>query len=233
VQEAATSYNDALVEAIGEGDAIGRMLAEQVESGDLDVNMQAVSDAVSGTAESVTTSADEMAAAVEDADGRIGTATTGNTITTNLDAVGVAGGSMGKAMQAGALSAANAIEMLDDRLEGSVASILARLATLRTAMADAQNLGSGMGGGPQIDQNYTGGVADGWSWVGERGPELMHFDQSAAILNNQSSMRMLDLLGGGMGGGPVNVYNTWNVSSGAQADAAVTRMLNQLRGLTA
>lgn len=232
VQEAATNYNDALVEAIGEGDAIGRMLAEQVDSGDLDVNMQAVSDAVSTTAESVATSSDEMAAAVEDADSRIGTATTGNTITTNLDAVGLSGGNMGKSMQAGALAAANAIDMLDNRLEGSVASILARLATLKTAMADAQNIGGGMTGGPQIDQNYEGGVADGWSWVGERGPELMHFDQSAAILNNQSSMRMLDLLGGGMGGGPVNVYNTWNVSSGAQADAAVTRMLNQLRGLT-
>ncbi len=232
-QDNATALTAAFDEAIANQDTdTAQAIADLLDDSALQTRVDDLKASVEQAAADVGTGAESMAAAVEDADGRIGTATTGNTITTNLEAVGTAGGSMGKAMQAGALTAANAIDMLDDRLEGSVASILARLATLRTAMADAQNVGAGMGGGPQIDQNYTGGVADGWSWVGERGPELMHFDQSAAILNNQSSMRMLDLLGGGMGGGPVNVYNTWNVSSGAQADAAVTRMLNQLRGLT-
>lgn len=232
-QDNASALTAAFDEAIANQDTdTAQAIADLLDDSALQTRVDDLKASVEQAAADVGTGAESMAAAVEDADGRIGTATTGNTITTNLEAVGTAGGTMGKAMQAGALTAANAIDMLDDRLEGSVASILARLATLRTAMADAQNVGSGMGGGPQIDQNYTGGVADGWSWVGERGPELMHFDQSAAILNNQSSMRMLDLMGGGMGGSTINQYNTWNVNSGATADAAVTRILNQLRGLT-
>lgn len=197
----------------------------------IDTTMHDLEVAAQSTNTQVSAAMTSAATATEDADSRIGTAG-GNMVNTQQE-VGGAGEEMGAGVSTGADTAADSIQALETQLSSSAARIIAQLAAIKSASADMDTLANAAATTTlDAEQNYTGGVADGWSWVGERGPELMHFDQSAAILNNQSSMRMMDLMGGGMGGGPVNVYNTWNVSSGAQADAAVTRMLNQLRGLT-
>jgi hypothetical protein len=52
---------------------------------------------------------------------------------------------------------------------------------------------------PPIAENASGGsaAAGTYSWVGERGPELMYFPQDAYIINNLSSQRLVDDLTGG------------------------------------
>lgn len=197
----------------------------------IDTTMHDLEVAAQSTNTQVSAAMTSAATATEDADGRIGTA--GDSMVNAQQEVGGAGEEMGAGVSTGADTAADSIQALETQLSSSAARIIAQLAAIKSASADMDTLANAAATTTlDAEQNYTGGVASGWSWVGERGPELMHFDQSAAILNNQSSMRMMDLLGGGMGGGTINQYNTWNVNSGATADAAVTRILNQLRGLT-
>jgi hypothetical protein len=52
---------------------------------------------------------------------------------------------------------------------------------------------------PPVAENASGGsaAAGTYSWVGERGPELMYFPQDAYIINNLSSQRLVDDLTGG------------------------------------
>lgn len=61
-----------------------------------------------------------------------------------------------------------------------------------------------------------------WSWVGERGPELVRFGSNAHVYSNSDSQRMA---GGQAGGQTViqNHYHTWNVNAPAGFESLLTR----------
>lgn len=61
------------------------------------------------------------------------------------------------------------------------------------------SLGGALGG---IGGHAAGGHATGWSWVGEKGPELAYFGNGGHVLSNPDSMKVA---------GTTNVYNTINV----------------------
>lgn len=93
--------------------------------------------------------------------------------------------------------------------------------------------GAGSGGLGSSAAGAIGGHAGGgfmfpneWSWVGERGPELVKAgSRGASVVSNSESMAMA----GGMGG--MNVYQTINVPSMYQAGNRQTQQ-QALRGLT-
>jgi len=59
----------------------------------------------------------------------------------------------------------------------------------------------GGGGGDAANQSTgTPSFGGGWTWVGERGPELLQLPRGAQVLSNQQSMGMIGQLAGGTGG---------------------------------
>lgn len=75
-------------------------------------------------------------------------------------------------------------------------------------------------GGSGVPHNARGGMAHGWSWVGEQGPELAYFGQQARIYPNGQSMAMAN-------GGGGNVYVTV-VSSIGQDEAKLAREIDRI-----
>lgn len=55
----------------------------------------------------------------------------------------------------------------------------------------------------------TGYARGGWTWVGERGPELVNLPSGARVHNAVDSQRMADRgeVGGGLSVGPIYVRN--------------------------
>jgi hypothetical protein len=51
----------------------------------------------------------------------------------------------------------------------------------------------------------SGGVAEGWAWVGERGPELVFFNQPSRVFSAPQSADIANSTEGGMGGAGVSV----------------------------
>lgn len=91
--------------------------------------------------------------------------------------------------------------------------------------------------GPKPEEHAAGGVADGWSWVGEQGPELVNANPAMAVLNNQTSQNLMAAITGAAGKqvspsssthNKVTVIN--NVQSNAQASRVGYELGRELRG---
>jgi hypothetical protein len=78
---------------------------------------------------------------------------------------------------------ANEMQTIVNRLTG-------QLNALKNAILEAANLkvptGGGTGGGKPPDERASGGSAQGLTWVGERGPELVDFQQRGTVIPNHA-----------------------------------------------
>lgn len=73
----------------------------------------------------------------------------------------------------------------------------------------------------------TGGNVFGWTWVGERGPELVYFGQPAHVFSNTQSK---NIAGGGDGGAGVSVVvNVAEVTSGADINSLAWRVADEIQ----
>lgn len=98
---------------------------------------------------------------------------------------------------------------------------------------------STMGSGTPENGFYTGGVGIGTFMAGENGREIVSSNTALAVLNNRTTETLLSglaalLSGGGMGGGgkstQINIYNTFNTASMAQASGAGASLAARVRG---
>ena len=99
-----------------------------------------------------------------------------------------------------------------DRLSGAIATAIS-------------GWGAGFGGGTTANPHTRadGGPAHGWTIVGERGRELVHFGQPGTVLPNQRTERML--AGTGTGGAfTIDI----NVNAGRDWDALQSAVMGQL-----
>lgn len=71
---------------------------------------------------------------------------------------------------------------------------------------------------PHINPLAKGGVGRGWSWVGERGPELVNFGSPSRVLSNADSMAAV-------GGPTINVYVQGSVVTERELAATIRRQL--------
>lgn len=88
--------------------------------------------------------------------------------------------------------------------------------------------------GPKYAAHATGGLWSGWSWTGERGPELNYSAGTTATFTAEQSKQMVESFraGGGGGGGGVNIGEVHvHVSGVTGRDAAleIARELNSLK----
>lgn len=80
---------------------------------------------------------------------------------------------------------------LASKMQTIVDKVTGQLNALKNAIKDAANLQvpsantSGTGGKPP-DERANGGTAQGWTWVGERGPELVNFEQKGTVIPNHA-----------------------------------------------
>ena len=80
--------------------------------------------------------------------------------------------------------------------------------------------GGGVGRVP-IGFGARGGVHSGWTWVGERGPELLNLGSPSRVLPSQESMAAT-------AGGPLTLNLTVQSTDGPGVRAAVLQMLPSL-----
>jgi len=90
--------------------------------------------------------------------------------------------------------------------------------------------GSTYASGGSIGGQSTGtpSFGGGWTWVGERGPELLNLPRGSQVLSNQQSMGMIGQLAGGTGGlnaGQQAGFNAFVASQGQkEADKAAKEL---------
>lgn len=117
---------------------------------------------------------------------------------------------------------------LADKMQGIVNKITGQLNALKTAIQQAANLevpsgGGGSGGGtyippggkPQPDA-ASGGSREGWTWVGERGPELVNFDRVGSVVTSRD---IRDVVSGGATNNNSNVQNTLVINGVQDVDS--------------
>lgn len=132
-------------------------------------------------------------------------------------------------------------------------AVISQSATIRSRLGDivnilglfdtagqaALNTSASLGGGTGASAGFaSGGVTEGASLVGEKGPELIFPNEKMAVLNNKTTDNIFRALSG-MGGGVTNnrnssvtVINNFNVANMAQAVGAGGRVADQVRGYT-
>lgn len=102
---------------------------------------------------------------------------------------------------------------LADDMQRIVNTVTGQLNALKSAIQQASGLQVPAGGGntyvppgsgPVIDANASGGLADGWSWVGERGPELVNFNREGTVVSNRAIRDVVSGSAGGAGGTQIN-----------------------------
>lgn len=85
--------------------------------------------------------------------------------------------------------------------------------------------------GPSTAGHAAGGVAEGWSWVGERGAELAYFSQPAVIYTAEQSRKIGQLPGVGKGGGGVTIGQVTVVLQAATGREAALEFAAEMRKL--
>lgn len=140
-----------------------------------------------------------------------------------------------------------------DPFAGALSSVSGSLVEIATnADAAAAGIGKvqaaaagGVGGGggvtttaPEPQGHAAGGIAEGFSMFGERGPELATADTRLAVLNNLTTDRIFTALRGALSGAPmsgsrtsnINIYNNFQTTSTAQGMAAGLQVAKNVRG---
>lgn len=83
----------------------------------------------------------------------------------------------------------------------------------------------GIGG----ESTGTPSFGGGWTWVGERGPELLNLPRGAQVLSNQQSMGMIGQLAGGTGGLSAGQQAGFNAFVAAQGQKEADKAAKELK----
>lgn len=95
--------------------------------------------------------------------------------------------------------------------------------TARVTYVDDGGLPAGGGGGARAEATGTLGSMGGYTWVGERGPELVRLPAGARVWNNRDSMAMAGA------GGPQVVINVASVQSPIDVEMLANTIRRKLR----
>jgi TP901 family phage tail tape measure protein len=75
----------------------------------------------------------------------------------------------------------------------------------------------------------TPSFGGGWTWVGERGPELLNLPRGAQVMSNQQSMGMIGQLAGGTGGLTAGQQAGFNAFVAAQGQKEADKAAKELK----